>query len=174
MINGAIEERPASQPPSYDSSTYGTPDAGSDTRAADTAGASPQDNGEETTPPEGYSGPLSLSQLRYCKFEEKRLSLLEPRVPQSAYAQFNERVEDFNSRCANAQYRTSDETTIDSELSQSDAKIETQVNAILGGWAATNTYVPPPTITTDEPSETSDPEGSSDPTTSYDTENSGD
>jgi hypothetical protein len=174
IINDSLEKHPNSTQPPYESGTYATPTAGSDTSATDATGVSSQDYGEETAPPAGYAGPLSLSQLRYCKFEEKRISLLEPRVPQSAYSQFNERVEDFNSRCGNARYRASDEATIDSELSQSDAKIESQVTAILGGWTAMNTYVPPLTTTTDEPSDTGDTQDSSDPTNPYDTENSGD
>lgn len=177
MINDALEKPPTSTQPSFDSSTYGTPSTGADTPGVDSPGASSEDDGQESAPPLGYAGPLALNQLRYCKFEEKRISLLEPRVPQSAYNQFNERVEDFNSRCANARFRTSDEATVDSELSQSNAKIESQVTAILGGWTAANTYVPPPTMTTEEPSpsdtgDTQDP--SSDPTNPYDTENSGD
>jgi hypothetical protein len=103
-----------------------------------------EDSGVETPPPIDSFAPLTTAQLRYCKFQERRIALLEAQVMPSAYDQFNSSVDDWNSRCQNRQYEHSEGATIDQELSQSDAQIQSDVAQTLRDWAPAPIFAPAP------------------------------
>lgn len=159
LINDATQERGSSgYEPSYDTSGYEAP-TGSTPAPATAEEDAASDDGEssaETAPPPGHFGPLTLGQLRYCKFEERRIDLLEPRVPPSAYAEFNDRVREFNSRCANGRYRTSDAALIDTELASSAGRLEQEVDATLQEWTPVTPVLPDTSESTTEPEDPSD------------------
>lgn len=157
FLNDAMQDRGSSgYQPNYDPSPY-VPTEGTGAPAIDESGASSnEDSSAETAPEPGHFGPLSLGQLRYCRFEERRIDLLEPRVPPSAYAEFNERVRDFNSRCSNGRYRTSDAAIIDTELASSAGRLEQEVNATLNEWTPVTPAVPETSGSTSEPEDASD------------------
>ena len=159
LINDATQERGSSgYEPNYDTSNYEAP-TGSPSASAtadEDAASSGEESSAETAPPPGHFGPLSLGQLRYCKFEERRIDLLEPRVPPSAYAAFNDRVRDFNSRCANGRYRSSDAALVDAELASSAGRLEQEVDATLQEWTPVVPTFPETSGSTSGSEDTSD------------------
>lgn len=167
---------------SYDPTPYNlSSDAAGTSPTGETEETASEDNsGVETPPPVGNFAPLTITQLRYCKFQEHRLELLQDRVPPSAYNQFNTSVDDWNSRCHNSQFRHSDGLAIDAELLRSEAQIQADVAQTLREWTPPPTFAPAPSVApsdsgdSDEvstPSWQSAPTDSGDPST--DDENSG-
>jgi hypothetical protein len=140
------EKRPTGSGAPYDSTLYNRSSdaAGTSTtrETEDTAGD--DDSAVETPPPMGNFAPLTITQLRYCKFEERRLELLESRVPPSAYGQFNTSVDDWNARCHNSQFRHTDGLAIDAELLRSDAQIQAEVAQTLREWTPAPAFTPAP------------------------------
>jgi hypothetical protein len=140
--------------------------------------ATPGDDDAETPPPVGNFEPLNLSQLRYCKFQERRLELLKDQVPQSAYPQFNGSVDDWNSRCNNSQFLHSYGVTIDGELARSEPQIQAEVARTLRQWTPVPVLTPPQSSSSEEQPDDSlstwQPPASDPVDTSADDENSGD
>ena len=162
----------------YDPSLYNmSSDAAGTATTQETT--SDEDSGTETPPPVGNLAPLTTPQLRYCKFEERRLDLLKDQVPPSAYDQFNTKVDDWNSRCHDARFRHSEGIAIDDELSRSEPQIQAEVARTLREWTPAPVFTPAPSAPdSGQPDEelTTSPwqtpqEDSSDP--SADDENSG-
>ena len=103
-----------------------------------------EDTSAETAPPIGIFGPLTITQLRYCKFQERRLQLLKDQVPPSAASQFNSVIDDWNSRCHDTQFRHTDGVQIDGEVAQNGAKIQSEVTQTLTEWAPAPAPIPAP------------------------------
>lgn len=111
--------------------------------------------GEETAPPLNNFGSLTLPQLRFCKFEKRRLEFLEPRVPPSAYSEFNARVDNFNSRCGQGRYSTADGAAIDSEVIARQSQLSAEAVEILNAWKPRADYSSGSVSTTPDQSEPS-------------------
>lgn len=152
---GSTGSSPSYDPGSYEtSSEFAAPAPSAPVQEA----TSDEDSGVETPPPIGNFAPLSITQLRYCKFQERRLELLEAQVAPSAYDRFNASVDDFNSRCRNGQYRNSDGLTIDAELARSDTQIRADVARTLSEWTPAPVYTPvPSTPSSDNPESAEEP-----------------
>jgi hypothetical protein len=128
--------------------------------ALDAAGEAAEDPGEEVAPPLYNFGTLTLPQLRYCRFEKRRLEILEPQTPPSAYGAFNARVDDFNSRCGQGRYSSADGAAIDIEVAARQAQLSAEANEILNGWTPrdeSSPVIPPPVPDRSEDSIDNDP-----------------
>lgn len=93
-----------------------------------------EDDSTEEPPPEYAIGTLTIPQLRYCVFEEQRLSYMEGIVPRVAYSEFNARVDDYNNRCRGKSYSDSDRSRIDQEAATKRSGLETEARSILDRW----------------------------------------
>lgn len=149
------------EPPSTSSGTslddYLTPDA---TTSEPTISEDPPSNdetGASIPPSEGHFGPLTLPQLRYCMFEKRRLDLLDSRISTSAGIRwFNDRVDDFNSRCAKGSYSLTDQSTINLEMAAKQDEMESEVAELLAKFAPSSTAPVAPTFDGISPESSSD------------------
>lgn len=87
-------------------------------------------------PPNPYaSGPLTLSQLRYCRFENARLEQLRNRIGARFTVQYNAKIDDYNNRCGAFQYRISDLTQVDAEVMANGDRIRKEASLQMEQWA---------------------------------------
>lgn len=83
---------------------------------------------------------LSRSELRYCMFEERKISYLEPRVRPADYDEYNLRIDDFNDRCENRRYYVRDQSSIRSEINLYGTELDAEAQQILESWQSRNSY----------------------------------
>jgi hypothetical protein len=105
-------------------------------RATLTEEAKSQQAGDEETPPAvGSRQHLSLNQLRYCRFQEARLSLIKPKV-QSAQdiRTFNLLAVDYNSRCSDFLYRDEDAAIVAGQLDSNRERLAAEADEIVAAW----------------------------------------
>jgi hypothetical protein len=94
-----------------------------------------QARGEESPPGVGSQQHLSLSNLRYCQFQEERLRLVKPKVRSAEDTRaFNMLVVDYNSRCSDFLYRDSDAATVSAELNSNREKLAAEADEIVAAW----------------------------------------
>jgi hypothetical protein len=94
-----------------------------------------QASGEESPPGVGSRQHLSLSNLRYCQFQEARLRLVKPKVQSAEDTRaFNMLVVDYNSRCSDFLYRDSDAATVSAELNSNRERLAAEVDEIVAAW----------------------------------------
>lgn len=112
----------------------------------------------ETKPPIGTNQVLNLSELRYCKFQDIRLSYIYNQFPSSNNDQnnphlsanpklgnemvdkYNELVEDYNSRCSRNRFYVNDQDTIQQEISSNLGKLEKEAQIIIDQWNRNFTF----------------------------------
>lgn len=89
----------------------------------------------ESAPPISYSEQtLALPQVRYCVRQKARLQSVANSITSDEESErFNTAVDDFNSRCSQFRYNTSDMTTVESEIATSGAQLRREGQAILEG-----------------------------------------
>lgn len=107
--------------------------------------------GLEIKPPVG-TNVLAITGLRWCTFEKERLDFMARNFPesenevdpirrwngsiltQSVIDSYDNRVNDYNSRCAKAQYYEKDLATVKFESSMGQAKRVQEAKQIMTGW----------------------------------------
>jgi hypothetical protein len=90
-----------------------------------------------TTPPVGTSLELDASQVRYCTFEEARLTALKELVVDTnaaAIDDFNARVDDYNSRCGSFRYHATDLDAARAAAERDADRLASEARAIAEGW----------------------------------------
>ncbi|MBB3763435.1 hypothetical protein [Sphingomicrobium lutaoense] len=127
-----------------DSPTYETPTTPQDLEA-DSSADSTEEEPESLSSllvkvpaAEAAYSTLSRPELRYCMFEERKLSYLEPRVRPFAYSNYNLRIDELNSRCENRRFNRRDETAVRLEADKYRAELEAEAQRILDSWSAQN------------------------------------
>jgi hypothetical protein len=91
--------------------------------------------GAEEKPPIGEGMVLSISQLRYCLAQSARIDGANKTINAASQVdidRFNALVDDFNSRCAKARYRTSTMQSVRAEVDARRAQLEQEGAAVLG------------------------------------------
>lgn len=137
VIISENSSRPASTPaPTYQYDTSSSEGVADSAEVSGDSPSGPVESGEEEQPPTMNYAPLTLPQLRFCKFESARLELLQTQVRGSAVSQFNAKVDNYNSRCGSFRYSESDMAVVDAELASSQPRIRSQVAALLSDWRA--------------------------------------
>lgn len=105
--------------------------------------AAPSDDGSETPPAPYATKPLSISELRYCLKQSKRLDAAREAV--ASYPQqtkFNSEVSDYNSRCGRFNYDQRDKSIIEAEIALEADRL-TQEGANLVGAGPSPTFAAP-------------------------------
>jgi hypothetical protein len=121
-----------------------------------------EDDFTETAPPQFNSLPLTIDQVRYCKFESARLDSIkkyfdgyssEP-VTMGQASEFGQKVDAYNAICANFRYRENDMQVVDWQLALRQAEIEKEALATLRSWSTTSAVpqISPP-VSYDGPSD---------------------
>lgn len=124
-----------SQPPAEPEAPM--PDGGATAEQAE-----PDANGlafgpEVSQPPFGSGLLLDASQVRYCTFEEARITALQSMVSDTnstAIDGFNARVNDYNSRCGSFQYRTGVLEAARTDAVRAADRIRAEAQTIAQGW----------------------------------------
>jgi hypothetical protein len=107
--------------------------AGSFSPKAATREGAPGD--EETAPTIGTRQRLTLANLRYCKFQEERLRLVQPKVQTAEDTRaFNLLVVDYNSRCSDILYRDSDNLIVQGEFNKNHQRLAEEAEQIMLTW----------------------------------------
>lgn len=87
----------------------------------------------ESRPQEGRGLRLSSPEVRYCVFEDVRLSKMKPLVTNNArVSKFNEYVKDYNSRCGNYRYVEGVLDLCKRQAAERDGELETEARTRLG------------------------------------------
>ena len=90
---------------------------------------------EQTAPTVGTKQRLTLSNLRYCRFQEERLKLIQPKVRTAEETRaFNLLAVDYNSRCSDFLYRDDDASAVEAELAKSRGKLSAEAEQIVSSW----------------------------------------
>lgn len=126
--------------PSYSGMKYAPPST-SATRPS-TPSASPAPSPSELSQPmkppnAGANQILSQGEIKYCLAERVRLEAMNGVLDDTRSAHitnFNVRVDDFNSRCANYRYREADMTRARSEIDGMRAMLRSQAIEQVRGW----------------------------------------
>jgi hypothetical protein len=109
MCNAA-SSKPSRYTASTSSSTYSSPASSSGNSGYGVPSSASSSYGTldytETKPPVGSGRSLSMSELRYCVFEDERIGYMKPLVTDNGRVDtFNRYVQDYNSRCSSFHYR---------------------------------------------------------------------
>jgi len=90
---------------------------------------------DQTAPSVGAQQHFTLSNLRYCRFQEERLRLIKPKVRTAEETRaFNLLVVDYNSRCSDFLYRDSDASIVEAELAKNHELLSTEAEQIVSSW----------------------------------------
>ena len=91
----------------------------------------------EVAPPPNAGRALRSDELRYCEFQSVRIDSLRPMLNRTSdveIREFNELVDDFNSRCGEFTYRRGALSPIQAEARERRAELREDAEAILAGW----------------------------------------
>lgn len=92
----------------------------------------------EMKPAPGKVAPLSISELRYCRFERVRLESMKGVIlgPRGSVS-YDAAIDDYNSRCSNYTYDKEDWVQIERELKESEQKILSEAAERVVRWRGT-------------------------------------
>jgi hypothetical protein len=94
-----------------------------------------QPTADEVVPAVGAGQRLSLSSLRYCRFQEERLRLIKPKVQSAEDTRaFNLLAVDYNSRCSDFLYRDGDAAAVAAELNSNRERLAREAEQIVAAW----------------------------------------
>lgn len=92
----------------------------------------------DAVPPVGSNLVLTPAQLRYCAYEEVRLTAMQGLVRDDSAARvidaFNERIDDYNSRCGSFQYRVGDLEPAKAAAQAASAELAEDARAVVEMW----------------------------------------
>jgi hypothetical protein len=90
---------------------------------------------DQTAPSVGTQQHLTLSNIRYCRFQEERLRLIKSKVRTAEETRaFNLLAVDYNSRCSDFLYRDSDASIVEAELAKNRELLSTEAEQIVSSW----------------------------------------
>lgn len=90
---------------------------------------------KEERPPVGTDLVLSSNQIRYCVYEQARLSAMKPLIDSNELADlYNANINDYNSRCGSFRYRRGSLEPIQSELVANAAELRRQAYHRVQSW----------------------------------------
>ncbi|WP_242343595.1 MULTISPECIES: hypothetical protein [Anaeromyxobacter] len=143
LVGGAISlfsmcesgSRKSSSPTSYASSYSSSTGAAPSPAVRSTSAVPytpPVEDYSENRPQVGRNLRLSTAEVRYCVFEDTRISKMEPLVLNNAQvAAFNRFVEDYNSRCGSFQYTRGTLESVRKQATERDAQLSAEARARL-------------------------------------------
>jgi peptidoglycan hydrolase-like protein with peptidoglycan-binding domain len=88
----------------------------------------------EIAPPAGATAAMSLANVRYCVFQQIRLSAVRPVTNGDDLALFNSLIGDWNARCARPRYTSFDKEAVDSEAIGRRAALEAEGRVLISTW----------------------------------------
>jgi hypothetical protein len=98
----------------------------------------------ETPPPAYTSDQLTITQLRYCRFENARMERLQEIVSgRTATDRFNVRVDDYNRRCGRIRYGVTEKAVVDGQLAAQRSRLRAEADRIAAGWPSPSVATPP-------------------------------
>jgi len=146
IVFANLSDKQKRSTPTYNSPAYTPPRTTPDyspppdysSRSSDPTQVRPTQTPEpkiEIKPPVGVGITFTQANLRYCKYQEERLTRIQQAVLTNTEKRaFKELVDDYNSRCSNYKYRQADSDIVAAELATKSDMLASEANAILSGW----------------------------------------
>jgi hypothetical protein len=91
----------------------------------------------EEIPPVGSGHSLTTSQIRYCIYQKQRIEIIRGLLDSAnSYHinNFNELVDDYNSRCSSFRYRRGSLQSVQQELGNANSQLQEEARQLVSSW----------------------------------------